>query len=101
VYLQSYVSCPIGIHMVGFVMATHGATAAAFIFLFSRLAKLTGRYPLFAIAALTSLVSLIILYDWTPTADEEALIYVFPVLWGVGEGVWQAQTNGKGGKSFP
>ena len=90
---QSYITCPIGIHMVGFVMATHGGTSAVFVFVFSRLARHTGRFPLFALAAALSLALLVVLLDWTPAPDQQALIFIFPVLWGIGEGIWQTQTN--------
>ena len=40
---QSYISCPVGIHMVGFVMAAHGATTPVVTLLFSRVVKHTGR----------------------------------------------------------
>ncbi|KAL8624697.1 hypothetical protein ACOMHN_038243 [Nucella lapillus] len=92
-YTKSYISCPIGIHMVGFVMATHGATSAMFVYIFSRLARRTGRYPLFALAAVLTLCLLVVLYDWTPREDQQALIFVFPIIWGIGEGIWQTQTN--------
>ena len=79
--------------MVGFVMATHGGISAVFVFIFSRLARVTGRFALFSLAAVISLVLLVVLLDWTPTSDQQTLIFIFPVLWGIGEGIWQTQTN--------
>ena len=79
--------------MVGFVMATHGGTSAVFVFIFSRLARHTGRFALFVLAAAISLALLIGLLDWTPGSDQQTLIFIFPVLWGIGEGIWQTQTN--------
>nr|KAG5690181.1 hypothetical protein BaRGS_016572 [Batillaria attramentaria] len=92
-YTRSYISCPIGIHKVGFVMASYGAVTAFFVLVFSRLARLTGRYPLFALAASVNAALLAVLLNWIPERSEEELIFIFPAVWGVSEGIWQTQTN--------
>lgn len=93
--MQAYISCPIGIHMVGFVMATYGAVTATFVFIFSRLARRSGRLALFLLAAVINLVLLIILYNWTPDSSMTTLIFIIPSVWGLSQAIWQTQTNGK------
>nr|KAG5700281.1 hypothetical protein BaRGS_022908 [Batillaria attramentaria] len=92
-YTRSYVSCPVGIHMVGFVMAAHGATTPIVTWSFSRVVKLTGRYPLFVLAGLINLMLMVVMYLWTPDKDDIAVIFLAPICWGVSEGIWLTQTN--------
>ncbi|XP_067669510.1 protein unc-93 homolog A-like [Haliotis asinina] len=100
-YTRSFVSCPIGIHMVGFVMATYGATTASCAFIFSRIAKYIGRYILFFAAALLQGGVFITLYLWTPTSDDTKYIFVIPIVWAIGEGIWETQSNSLIALLFP
>ncbi|XP_046330251.2 protein unc-93 homolog A-like [Haliotis rufescens] len=100
-YTRSFVSCPIGIHKVGFVMATYGATTASCAFLFSRIAKYVGRYILFFTAAGLQGGVFITLYLWTPTSDDTKYIFLVPLAWGMGEGIWQTQSNSLIAVLFP
>ncbi|KAK6192767.1 hypothetical protein SNE40_004185 [Patella caerulea] len=92
-FTKSYISCPLGIHMVGFVMACYGAATAVFAFVFSRLAKYTGRYLLFLMAFSTNMALLIFLYFWTPSSDNPVLIFAIPTIWGIAESIWQTQSS--------
>ncbi|XP_071093114.1 protein unc-93 homolog A-like [Haliotis cracherodii] len=100
-YTRSYVSCPIGIQMVGFVMTTYGATTASCACLFSRIAKYIGRYILFFTAAVLHGGMFVTLYLWTPTSDDTKYIFVIPIVWAIGEGIWQTQSNSLIAMLFP
>ena len=76
-------------------MTGYGAAAALLVLIVSRLARHTGYNILFALAAATSFVQLVVLYRWTPTKNDRLLIYLFPLSWGIGEAVWETQINCK------
>jgi len=92
---QAFISCPIGIQKIGFVMAAYGASTTVFALLLSHVSKYTGRHALFGLAGVVNLGILIVLYVWRPSADQTYVIYVVPVVWGMAEGVWQTQSNGR------
>ncbi|KAL4223291.1 Ion channel regulatory protein UNC-93 [Mactra antiquata] len=92
-YTKAFISCPIGIQKIGFVMATYGASTTVSALLFSRLSKYTGRYILFFIAGFVNLGTFIALYLWVPSSDDIVYIFVLPILWGLSEGIWQTQSN--------
>ncbi|XP_046330249.2 protein unc-93 homolog A-like [Haliotis cracherodii] len=100
-YTRSYVSCTIGIHMVGFIMATYGAATASCAFVFSRIAKYIGRYILFFTAAVLQGGVFVVLYIWTPTSEDTTYLFLIPVAWGLGEGIWQTQSNSLIALLFP
>ena len=95
IYFQSYISCVFGIQMVGFVMASYGCATTLSALVTSRIAKYTGRYFLFGTAASINMAIFIILYIWVPTPDQQVLVFILAVTWGLGEGMWQTQSNGK------
>ncbi|XP_067663612.1 protein unc-93 homolog A-like [Haliotis asinina] len=100
-YTLSYISCPVGVHMVGFVMAAYGTATAISALVFSRVAKYTGRILLFSAAAVSQGGLFIVLYLWTPTPADTKYIFMLPVLWGMGEGIWQTQANSLIALLFP
>ncbi|XP_003456751.1 protein unc-93 homolog A [Oreochromis niloticus] len=100
-YTKNYVTCALGIHYVGFVMMCFGASNSLCSILFGRLARYTGRAPLFALAALTNLSCIIALLYWRPHRDQLAVFFVFPALWGLSDAIWQTQTNALYGILFP
>lgn len=100
-YTKNYVTCALGIHFVGFVMMCFGATNSVCSFVFGRLARYTGRAPLFFFAALTNLACIIALLLWRPHPDQLPVFFVFPALWGMADAIWQTQTNALYGILFP
>ncbi|XP_041830953.1 protein unc-93 homolog A [Melanotaenia boesemani] len=100
-YTKNYVTCALGIHFVGFVMMCFGASNSLSSFLFGRIARYTGRAPLFLLAALTNLSCIIALLYWRPHPDELPVFFVFPALWGMADAIWQTQTNALYGVLFP
>ncbi|XP_053374801.1 protein unc-93 homolog A-like [Mercenaria mercenaria] len=100
-YTKAFISCPIGIQKIGFVMATYGGSTTFFALSLSRISKYTGRQALFAVAGLVNLGTLVTLYLWIPSADNVALIFLMPVIWGMAEGIWQTQSNALVAFLFP
>lgn len=94
-YTKAFISCPFGIQKLGFVMATYGGSTTVFALFFGRISKYTGRYVLFALAGLVNLGIFIVMSVWVPSSDDVMLIFLIPVCWGVAEGIWQIQSNGK------
>ncbi|XP_041349237.1 protein unc-93 homolog A-like [Gigantopelta aegis] len=90
-FTKSFVSCPLGIRMVGFVMATYGGSTVLFTFIFGYLAKYCGRVLLFTLAATVNAGSLVYMYVWHPTSDDSLVIFVVAAVWGMAEGVWETQ----------
>ncbi|XP_035279237.1 protein unc-93 homolog A [Anguilla rostrata] len=100
-YTKYYVTCALGIHFVGYVMICFGATNSICSFTFGRLAQYTGRVALFALAAVVNFSCIIALLFWKPHPDQLPVFFVFPALWGMGDAVWQTQTNALYGVLFP
>ncbi|XP_068610073.1 protein unc-93 homolog A [Brachionichthys hirsutus] len=100
-YTKNYVTCALGIHFVGYVMMCFGATNSLCSFLFGRLARYTGRAPLFLLGALVNFACIIALLLWRPDPNQLPIFFVFPALWGMADAVWQTQTNALYGILFP
>ncbi|XP_062858490.1 protein unc-93 homolog A [Trichomycterus rosablanca] len=100
-YTKNYVTCALGIHYVGYVMICFGAVNSLSSYLFGKLAQYTGRIALFCFAAVLNLSGAIALLFWRPHPDELPVFFVFPALWGMGDAIWQTQTNALYGTLFP
>ncbi|XP_069973442.1 UNC93-like protein [Penaeus vannamei] len=100
-FTAAYVSCGLGVHMVGYVMICYGLCDAVCSYSFSPLVKAVGRVPVFTLGALINLGVIITLRLWTPTADDLPVFFVLAGLWGVADGVWQTQINSLYGVIFP
>uniref|UniRef100_A0AAY4CLP8 Protein unc-93 homolog A n=1 Tax=Denticeps clupeoides TaxID=299321 RepID=A0AAY4CLP8_9TELE len=100
-YTKNYVTCALGIHYVGFAMICFGATNSVCSIAFGKLARYTGRMPLFCLAAVTNFSCIISLLFWRPHPDQLAVFFVYPALWGMSDAIWQTQTNALYGVLFP
>ncbi|KAH9495871.1 Protein unc-93 A [Bulinus truncatus] len=92
-YTVSYVSCPLGLSMVGYVMAAYGTATPALSFFFGLLAKLVGRFLCLTLAMGAHIVLLVVLYHWAPDESDVVSLFVVPVVWGVSECVVITQAN--------
>lgn len=99
-YTKSYVTCSLGIHLVGYVMICFAATNAICSILFGKLSQYTGRIFLFSFAAATNFAVIIALLLWEPHQNELAMFFIFPALWGMADAIWQTQTNSLYGLLF-
>ncbi|KAL5016513.1 hypothetical protein ScPMuIL_006102 [Solemya velum] len=100
-YTKAFVSCTLGIQMVGFVMAVFGTSAVLTTLPIGYIAKYTGRHILFVVTCSLDMSILLTMLLWKPTADQNALLFILPVLMGVGEGIWQTQQNSLVAIVFP
>ncbi|XP_032881581.1 protein unc-93 homolog A [Amblyraja radiata] len=99
-YTKAYITCALGIQYVGYCMICFGASNSIFSLTFGKLAKYTGRIPLFFFATLVNLASIISLLLWKPHPDQLPVFFVFPLLWGMADAIWQTQTNALYGVLF-
>ncbi|XP_063872168.1 UNC93-like protein isoform X1 [Scylla paramamosain] len=100
-YTAAYVSCGLGVHMVGYVMICYGVCDALCSVSFSPLVKLVGRVPVFTMGAVINFGVIITLIYWRPHPDDTAIFFVLAGLWGVSDAVWQTQINAFYGVIFP
>lgn len=97
----AYVSCGLGVHMVGYVMITYGVFDAICSVSFSPLVSLVGRVPIFTMGAVINLCIIITLQHWMPHPDDFIVFFIVAALWGISDAVWQTQINAFYGVIFP
>lgn len=100
-YTAAYVSCGLGVHMVGYVMICYGVCDALCSITFSPLIKMVGRVPVFTVGAVINFGVIITLIYWRPHPDDTAIFFVLAGLWGVSDAIWQTQINAFYGVIFP
>lgn len=100
-YTAAYVSCGLGVHMVGYVMICFGVCDAICSVSFSPLVKIFGRIPVFTMGFVINLGIIITLIHWMPRPDDLPIFFVISGLWGVSDAVWQTQINALYGVIFP
>ncbi|XP_018010585.1 UNC93-like protein [Hyalella azteca] len=100
-YTAAYVSCGLGVHMVGYTMICFGVCDAICSISFTPLVKIVGRLPVFTLAAILNAAAIIIMFTWRPTPDNLAMFFIVPALWGTADAVWQTQINALYGVIFP
>jgi predicted MFS family arabinose efflux permease len=94
-FFQAYVACAWGISNIGYVMICYGITNSISAISTGSIVKLTGRVPVVCCAFLLHLGIIIFLLTWAPTPDDKILFFVVTGLWGISDGVWLVQINGK------
>ncbi|KAK3100118.1 hypothetical protein FSP39_015016 [Pinctada imbricata] len=100
-FTKSFISCPVGIGMVGFIMATYGGTTTLSALITSRISKYTGRHILFALAAIINGSLFVSMLVWRPDKHHLPYLFVMVVFWGLAEGIWQTQSNAVIALFFP
>ncbi|XP_050733436.1 UNC93-like protein [Eriocheir sinensis] len=100
-YTAAYVSCGLGVHMVGYVMICYGVCDSICSITFSPLVKMVGRVPIFTMGAIINIGIIITLIYWRPHPDDTVIFFVLAGLWGVADAVWQTQINAFYGVIFP
>ncbi|CAL4082291.1 unnamed protein product, partial [Meganyctiphanes norvegica] len=100
-FTSAYVTCSMGVHMVGYVMICYGVSDAICSNCFSPIVSRIGRVPVFTLAALINIGVIIYLTYWMPHPDDIHIYFILAALWGVGDAVWQSQINALYGIIFP
>ncbi|XP_039271771.2 uncharacterized protein LOC120346169 isoform X1 [Styela clava] len=89
---RAYASCTVGIQLVGVCMAMHGAPSTILSFYGGKLLNKFGRNVLIAAASLLNLVMYFICLFWNPQTDDQWLIYLMFLGFGLCEGIWLPNT---------
>ncbi|XP_067650886.1 protein unc-93 homolog A-like isoform X1 [Haliotis asinina] len=100
-FTKAFVSCSVGVKMVGYVMMTFGITSALSAVIFGHVAKLTGRKPLIAFTLILDITTLVALLLWKPLPEELYLLFVMPSIWAIGDGIWMSQITSLIAMAFP
>ncbi|XP_063044373.1 protein unc-93 homolog A-like [Engraulis encrasicolus] len=100
-FTKNYVTCALGIHVIGFSMICFGACNSVSSFLCGKIAPLTGRMVMFGLAALTNFCCIMGLLFWRPHPDHFAVFFLVAGLWGMADGILQTQINATYGVLFP
>ncbi|XP_077988187.1 protein unc-93 homolog A-like [Glandiceps talaboti] len=90
-FTKSYVSCVIGVDMVGYVMICYGVSDALFSVSAGYIAKYIGRVSLVAIGAIVNLVLIIVLLLWEPQEDQTPIFFTIAAIWGLADAIWQTE----------
>lgn len=93
--MQAFISCTLGIRMVGYVMAARGLATMVSAGLLGWLARFTGRQVLCLLALVSDLALFLVLTWWEPRADQLPVFLGLAALMGLVEGVWAVQVNGR------
>ncbi|CAB1340305.1 unnamed protein product [Coregonus sp. 'balchen'] len=88
-YTKEYLTCALGIHLVGYVMICFGATSSLFSYVFGHLSQYSGQF--------TCILALLF---GRPHPDQLPVFFVFPALWSMADAVCQTQTNALYGVLF-
>ena len=81
--------------MVGLINIPYAISDATFSFLGGRLTKYTGRIPLFIAGLVIDTTIQISLALWSVDPNQSVFFYGIPTLWGISDGIWQTQINGR------
>ncbi|OWR43354.1 putative UNC93A protein [Danaus plexippus plexippus] len=92
-FTASFVSCAIGVGIVGFVMMTYGLVDAIGSVTVGQLAKKVGRLPLMIAAFVTHCFILVFLLSWSPQSNQKFVVYILACLWGLCDSVWMVQSS--------
>lgn len=96
-FLQSYVSCTIGVGQVGYNMVIYGvANVLASLLVSCCIARqVVAREALVGVASVLQLGLLVFLYVWVPDGNLIAVFFILSALWGACDALWQTQCTCK------
>ncbi|CAH1244540.1 UNC93A [Branchiostoma lanceolatum] len=100
-FTKSYVSCVLGVQMVGYAMLCFSVIGSVCSPLFGHLSKYTGTRTLILAAVAANVVLLIYMLLWQPDEDSLARILSVSGGWGVIRAVWHTQLYTVLGATFP
>ena len=90
-WTKSYITCNIGIWMIGYTTIPYAIFAAVVSFLSGCLVKVMGRIPIFCVFTCAELGLLLTYMLWKPDPEEYSLFFVLSGLGGIGSGVLETQ----------
>ncbi|XP_071528811.1 UNC93-like protein [Panulirus ornatus] len=99
-FTAAYVTCGLGVHMVGYIFVFYGVCDSLCSISFTPLVKRYGRVPLFSLGFIINLILIITFIYWPPHPDDLVWFFIIVGLWGVADAVWQTQINALYGVIF-
>ncbi|CAF1110563.1 unnamed protein product [Rotaria sordida] len=90
-FTRGFITCLVGIRYVGLVMVCNGICQAISSYVCGRLVKYTGRIFVFVVAALINYAIIIVMFLWSPKADQIVILFVIAGFWGIADAIWQTQ----------
>ncbi|XP_045191981.2 protein unc-93 homolog A-like isoform X2 [Mercenaria mercenaria] len=91
--LKAFITCPLGVRMVGYSMIWFGLCGSISSYMFGKLAKYTGNMAAFITASVLNVTSLALMTSWKPSLEDQYLLFAFIGAWGFADGIWQSQIN--------
>lgn len=88
-------ACGWGISRIGFAMISYGVFNALASGIAGALAKVTGRVPIMVAVYLLHGSLLVYMHEWTAVANDYLAYCLMAGLWGVCDGIWLVNVNGK------
>ncbi|XP_069113168.1 protein unc-93 homolog A-like [Argopecten irradians] len=98
---KAFVTCPLGIHMVGYTMICFGVCGGFSSYLSGYIIKYTGHVWLLTTAAVLNLVLLLLMSLWQPHDNEIIFYFILVGCWGLGDGIWISQVSSLISQIFP
>ncbi|KAL8576928.1 hypothetical protein ACOMHN_065655 [Nucella lapillus] len=92
-FTEAYVSCALGVRMVGYVMSVWGASTMMSAGLLGYAARYTGRRFLVGFAFLVDVGILAVLLFWRPHAGSLPVFFSLSAVMGLVDGIWFVQCN--------
>ncbi|KAK7077589.1 Ion channel regulatory protein UNC-93, partial [Halocaridina rubra] len=89
----AYVSCGLGVHMVGYVLICYGICDVIGSISFTPIVRKFHRVPVFLLGFAINLSVIITMMHWTPNPDDIAVFFILAGLWGFADAIWQTQIN--------
>lgn len=100
-FTLAFVTCSVGVHMVGYTSICFGVADAIGSSTMSKLVGLIGRLRVVLLGCLANVVVIVSLMWWMPRPEEYLTAFCLAALWGFADAVWQTQINSLYGLIFP
>ncbi|KAK3862483.1 hypothetical protein Pcinc_031668 [Petrolisthes cinctipes] len=100
-YTAAYVSCSVGVHMLGYVLIAYGVSDSLGCLTITALMKKVGRVPGFVIACILNFILITVFIYWPPRPEHLPWLFICAAFWGVADSVWQTQINALYSVIFP
>ncbi|CAL1290659.1 unnamed protein product [Larinioides sclopetarius] len=98
---KSYVACAWGTYHVGLVAVCYGVACGTSSLLSGWCVRHCGRRPVFTLAAVVNVVSVIFFFLWTPDSKFPKMFFFASALWGIHVGIVWSQLRAFYGVLFP
>ncbi|KAK4301164.1 hypothetical protein Pmani_026680 [Petrolisthes manimaculis] len=100
-YTAAYVSCSVGVHMLGYVLIAYGVSDSLGCLTITALMKKVGRVPGFILACVLNIILIIVFIYWPPRPEHLPWLFICAAFWGLADSVWQTQINALYSVVFP